>query len=392
MSLIKCPECSGSVSDKAPTCPHCGYPLQDTVTASKPRSRKHKRPSRAANGAGSIYNTGRPHKSFRAVATLGFELDPVTHKSKQIRKTVGYYETREAAIVALARFKVNPLALPETTTVKEVYEKWSSKHFENKKDGTIKKYKAAFNLLVPIWDKPFTDVYLDEWQAIADNSEKNAPTLKDYKILISQLYKFAIMHDIVKPDQDKSKYIDLSNFKNPNARKRERFTAEEIQKIWTLKEADINYTIILMLIYTGVRISELLDLKKENISLKEHWFDVTESKTASGIRRVPISDKIYPFFQYWYNLNDCEYLLSMSNGAGFKYRNYYDGYWIPLMNTAHMDHKPHDTRHTCISLLTEAAVDERIIQQIVGHKGNSVTRAVYTHISMDTLLEAINKI
>ena len=25
MALIKCPECNGDVSDKAATCPHCGY-------------------------------------------------------------------------------------------------------------------------------------------------------------------------------------------------------------------------------------------------------------------------------------------------------------------------------------------------------------------------------
>ena len=27
MALIKCPECGGQVSDKAPACIHCGYPL-----------------------------------------------------------------------------------------------------------------------------------------------------------------------------------------------------------------------------------------------------------------------------------------------------------------------------------------------------------------------------
>lgn len=27
MALIQCPECGGSVSDRAPTCPHCGFPL-----------------------------------------------------------------------------------------------------------------------------------------------------------------------------------------------------------------------------------------------------------------------------------------------------------------------------------------------------------------------------
>ena len=28
MALIRCPECGKEVSDKAPACVHCGYPLQ----------------------------------------------------------------------------------------------------------------------------------------------------------------------------------------------------------------------------------------------------------------------------------------------------------------------------------------------------------------------------
>lgn len=32
MALIKCPECGGNVSDKAPMCIHCGYPLHGPQT------------------------------------------------------------------------------------------------------------------------------------------------------------------------------------------------------------------------------------------------------------------------------------------------------------------------------------------------------------------------
>ena len=35
MALIKCPECGGTVSDKAPACIHCGYPLQETKPSSE---------------------------------------------------------------------------------------------------------------------------------------------------------------------------------------------------------------------------------------------------------------------------------------------------------------------------------------------------------------------
>lgn len=391
--LMLCPECSHQVSDKAISCPNCGYPIKAIPTASQPRPKRRKRPSRAANGSGSIYDTGRAHKRYRAVITTGFDLDPVTRRSRQLRKTVGYFDTRAEAVTALARFRANPLALPVTTTVQEVYDRWSDKHFRGKKDGTIKKYKAVYALLAPICNKSFADVCLSEWQAIADNSGKNAPTLKDYKVLVGQLYNFAIQHDIVTPERNKSKYIDLTGFGNPNAHKRQRFTADEIQTLWALRDTDIYFTTILMLIYTGVRVSELLDLQKQNINLGQRWFDVVSSKTSAGVRRVPIADKVHLFFTYWYNLNPgCQYLLSTPGGTGFKYSNYYYGNWQPLMDVARMTHTPHDCRHTTISLLTEASVDERIIQQIVGHKGASVTRAVYTHVDMANLLTAINQI
>ena len=57
-----------------------------------------------------------------------------------------------------------------------------------------------------------------------------------------------------------------------------------------------------------------------------------------------------------------------------------------------MKHTPHETRHTCISLLSSEKVDERIIKKIVGHKGQGVTETVYTHFEIEELLDAINKI
>lgn len=102
--------------------------------------------------------------------------------------------------------------------------------------------------------------------------------------------------------------------------------------------------------------------------------------------------KVYPFFEYWYNLNDCEYLLSTPEGEHFKYRNYYDSYWSPLIETLGMKHRPHDTRHTCISMLTVAGVSDKVIKKIVGHKGQGVTEVVYTHFEIEELIDAINKI
>ena len=95
---------------------------------------------------------------------------------------------------------------------------------------------------------------------------------------------------------------------------------------------DCWFQIPLMLIYTGVRIGELLELEKSNINLDEQWFDVVKSKTDSGVRRVPIADCVLPFFKEWYEYSQASTLICMPSMQPFKYRNYFDSYWVPYSN------------------------------------------------------------
>ena len=109
---------------------------------------------------------------------------------------------------------------------------------------------------------------------------------------------------------------------------------------------------------------------------------------------MPIADKVLPFYKAWYELNpDCEYLLHTEDGKHFLYRNYYDSYFVPLMKQLNIDRTPHCCRHTCISMLAEAGVDQTIIKKIVGHSGAmTLTEKVYTHFDIKELVDAINRI
>lgn len=392
--LITCPECGRSgVSDKAVSCPGCGHPISIPPTNPKPRQ-KARKATRAGNGCGTIYKVAdRKNKPYRAVATTGYELDPVTGRAKQKRVNIGYFHDLASARLALANHHKNPLGLDtEKLTFQDVYERWSDEHFPNISDSNAKGYKAAFLLCQPIANKRFVDVRLDDLQYVADHSGKNAPTLRKYKALISMVFKYATVHDIISKDADKTEFVNIKKAGNPNALKREPFSSDEIERLWNAKGTDIYFSIILMLIYSGVRISELLNLKKENVDLQERWFDVTASKTSAGIRKVPIADKVLPFFERWYNLNSSGYLLSTPDGKQLSYTTYYNRYWKPFMDQLGMDHTPHCCRHTCISLMAEAGIDERLIKRIVGHKGQGVTQQVYTHFEIAALLDAINKI
>ena len=131
-------------------------------------------------------------------------------------------------------------------------------------------------------------------QTVIDTCGKNYPTLRKIKVLFNQLYDFAIKNDIC--NKDYSTFVDVVQYKdrNPNKYDRNKFEKEEIERIWEQKD-DKYYQIILMLLYNGVRISEFLDLKKENVHLDEHYFDVISSKTENGIRKVLIADKVLPY-------------------------------------------------------------------------------------------------
>ena len=200
-------------------------------------------------------------------------------------------------------------------------------------------------------------------------------------------------HEIVVKDY--SAYVNIIKYKdrNPNKTERERFHPQEIALLWEHKN-DRYYQTILMLIYNGVRVSELLDLKKENVHLEERYFDVVDSKTANGIRKVPIAAKVLPFYEGWYNdCSSCEYLIHTMDSEHFTYHNYYSNFFKPLLNRLHIDRTPHCCRHTTISMMADAHIDQTIIRKIVGHAGAmSLTERVYIHLDINELIEAIDQI
>lgn len=346
------------------------------------------------NGYGSITKlSGKRRNPWRVRKTSGWEIDPKTQKLKQNYITIGYYETKAEALSALVAYNENPYDLNSAKiTLAEIYEKWSADKYGEISESNVKGYKAAWKLCSPIASMKMVDIKIDHIQKVADDSGKNKPTLKKFKTLMNELFKYAVIHDIISKEKNMVEFLNISKAGNPNALNRSPFTTKEIKKLWEIVDTNEYFTVVLMLIYSGVRISEMLDLKKENINIEEQYFNVVASKTEAGVRTVPIADKVLPFFKHWYYKNNSEYLLSTPEGNHFEYRNYYDSYWTPLMNTVNISHTPHDTRHTCVSLLTAAKVDERFIQKIVGHKGQGVTRQVYTHLEIKDLLLEINKI
>ena len=337
--------------------------------------------------------SGKRRRPYVVKKTVGWHYDEVKDKMIQEQMTIGYAATRAEGLQMLAEYNNNPFDLKASkVTFQEVYERWSKEKFPTISHSNVKGYEASYKVCEPLYNKVFRDMKLIDLQTVVDTCGKNYPTLKKLKSLFSQLYEYALKNDIC--NKDYAEFVDIAKFKdkNPDKRDRNKFTKTEVERLWQLSN-DRYYQIVLMLIYNGCRISEFLDLKKENVHLDEQYFDVVASKTENGLRKVPIADKLLPFYKAWYEGLKCEYLLHTPDHRHFDYRNYLDSYFTPLMEQLGYEHKPHDTRHTCISMLTEAHVDQTMIKKIVGHSGAmTLTERVYTHLDIETLVEAINQI
>ena len=101
--LIKCPECELQVSDKAFSCPHCGYPISSRLYKSY-KVTKHRR---LPNGFGQITEIKNRNlrKPFRAMVTTGYN----TKTGKPICKLLkpeSYFATYNEAYTALVEYKI----------------------------------------------------------------------------------------------------------------------------------------------------------------------------------------------------------------------------------------------------------------------------------------------
>lgn len=347
------------------------------------------------NSYGSVTKlSGNRRNPWMVRKTIGYELDFNTEKKRAKYLIIGYAPTKSKGLQMLAEYNNNPYDTKAAKmTFSDVYEEWSKRKYATVSDSNVKGYTAAYRTCSTLYNKVFKDMKLVDLQNVIDTCGKNYPTMKKIKILFNQLYEYALKNDIC--NKDYASFVDIAQYKdrNPNKYDRKKFSKEDIKRIWEMKD-DKYYQIILMLIYSGVRISEFLDLKKEHVHLDKQYFDVINSKTENGLRKVPIADNMLPFYKSWYeSAIDCEYLLHTEDEKHFKYRNYYDSYFYPLMEQLGMTHTPHCCRHTCTSLLAEAEVQETTIKKIIGHSGAmTLTEKVYTHLDVQILIDAINKI
>ncbi len=343
---------------------------------------------KAENGSGNVLKLkGRRKKPWTARVTCGFELSEDQTKSIQKRIYLGYYETRQEAQESLANYLKHPDVFRNgVQTFEQVFTKWYEERTTTMKENTLKGYLTGFNATKPLHQLPFRKLSFETLQALL-NTLESPSTQKQVKNLFAMLYDFAILHDIT--DNSVKEKIPYLKTQKRILNERQRFTNEEISILWDNLDTDF-VDITLMLIYSGLRIDiEFLALTKADIDLESRCIDIKDSKTASGIRKVPIAKKTLPLWEKYYNKVENPESLLFNRKYGECKRTMND-ITLKLLNNRHVCH---ETRHTTASLLGDNLVDPRIVKIIMGHSTkDDVTLGTYTHFDFSVLLKAIDSI
>lgn len=337
---------------------------------------------RLPNGYGGVVNLGkRRRRPFAARITSGW-----TDEGKAIYKYIGYYSKKAEALQALAEYNSNPYDIDSRNlTFEEIYNMWAKRELKDVSKSKLACYRTAFANCPSVHNIKIKELKASHMQKVIDGCKKRSQsTLNNIKILFNQVCKFALENDFI--NKDYSQFVSVSN---TNTKKiKNEFSENEIAVLW---ENTDNFYIrfALILIYTGFRISELLQIKTENVDI-ENGSVKGGLKTKAGINRiVPIHKRIQPFIEELYNPENI-YLYN-NNGKPFKYQ-YVKINFINALNKLNIKHTPHECRHTTATLLDRYGANPITIKKILGHSTQDLTSSVYIHKNLEELKKAINLI
>lgn len=368
---------------------------------------------RRPNGSGTVVKlSGRRRKPFCAKVTL--DERNLTNGEKK-RLVIGTFETYQEALNALSLYSLtvnNTISKKEAMEIDpEVYQKVQDKmskkvptfldiyyildkdefsllspQTQNSMHGAIKHLKKLHYLKID-------QITLRMIQDVFDEDGSNHSTQVHMKTICTKVFRYAVVNQYIERNDDYTSYIRIAKYEESDMHR-----PYTINEILVLKKADTPEAhIMLIFIYTGVRINELLNIKRDNIHIDEKCDDdgterlisymITGSKTKAGKNRiVPIHDDIK---QYVID----ELLKPEKRLVDVTYANFTTRTVLikvnKLLNT---HHTMHDTRKTFATLCQMNNLNVYIRKKVLGHRMNDITFDVYTNESKNRLWTEINKI
>lgn len=220
--------------------------------------------------------------------------------------------------------------------------------------------------------------------------EKSARTKAHYLTSINNFYKYLVSKDSIKINPCESIKMPKLEQKLP-----EFLTIEEVDKLLDIRVSTIydlrNKAMLEMLYATGMRISELCDLKMSNIYLEDEVVKVFGK--GSKERLIPVNEIALNYLAEYLKYargdllgtNDSEYVFISSRHTRITRQAFFK-FLKKLCEEKGIKKNisPHILRHSFATHLLNNGADLRSVQELLGHSDIATTQ-IYTHLSNEKL-------
>lgn len=339
-----------------------------------------------ANGTGNIIKLKGKRRNCWAVRIS--VTNPETNT--KIQKYIGYATTKKDAMEILCKYIANPKDLTlEKLTFEDIFKKWKEYEYPTLSIARKKVYDRMFLKCASLHNNIFKNLRHTDFSEILDQ-ETHTNNI-EIKNLFSKMSNYAMINDLI--EKDYSKFME-NRQKKENTIERKIYTEREIQILWNniykYKEVDT----VLIMIYTGLRIGEILKLKRENIDLVNKVIKGAGIKTEAGKNRViPIHSKIYDLLQNRYNnAKGTELLFNMKGHNYYTKHQYFKRALDGMVTIGVAKHTAHDCRHTFATRMNNVDANTTAIKNVIGHSTFDITEKIYTHKDVENLRKEIEKL
>ncbi|EPF4515703.1 site-specific integrase [Enterococcus hirae] len=341
-------------------------------------------------------------------------IDPLTGKKRYTTKRG--FKTQKEAKIALARLEVlatdKKLVKDNNYTFTQVKDMCIEQYKPTVRESTYLRVKFLFdkNISTFFGNKKIQNYNIAYCQEAINKWKEQYSTYKALKCYTSAVFDYAKKMNLIKENPMKEVTFSKGERKQKKT-KLKYFEKEELQDFLECCQKDkfpITYSLFRVLAFTGIRKGEALALTWDDVDFfnktleinktitrnSDNKFISTPPKTNTSIRKISLDNETLNILKAW-KTQQKRYLLAHGQHAktknqiifSSKNNNYIDitrpNIILSRICKEHNfnDITIHGFRHTHCSLLFEAGLSIKEVQERLGHSDIHTTMNIYTHVT-----------
>lgn len=324
-------------------------------------------------------------------------------KPDEVQQSITFQEWIEEFLVSYKRNEIK-------ITTYEGYMRIYRKHIKDSQLGKTALNQVTTEMLQRYYNDKLNDGY-------------NSKTVHSIGIVVGAALNHAVKLKML--SENPNRYTSIPKKKKYEASV---LSTEEVRRIVNEAKAEEIYPIIVTTVYTGMRKGEAMALKWENVDFQKRRiyiknslckidgdqtdekghrharYEILEPKTKESIRMVPMMDEVYEALmlqkerqemdkkRYREIYLDQGLVFTDSCGNFLPQRQFMDQYHAFLRKYEITDIRFHDLRHTFATLLIDADVSMKVVQELLGHSTITTSMDIYTHVSDEKKEQALDRL